>query len=108
MTIRTAGAASASSTSLTVAFPAKRPRMALVISEIGFTSTKALSQPGMVSGSTMMLEAKTSGKMKVKPAVITVLDEDPAHAETNSDEQRETGDDPDDTRFRTIAQDETD
>ena len=41
--------------------------------ETGLTSTKARSQPGMVAGSTMMLEAKTSGNISVKPSVITVI-----------------------------------
>jgi hypothetical protein len=44
-----------------------------VTCETGFTFTKASSQPGIVAGSTLMLEAKTSGKMKVKPKVITVI-----------------------------------
>ena len=57
----------------TVTPPPISPRNAVVISDTGLTSTKARSQSGMVAGSTMMLEAKTRGKRKVKPMVITVI-----------------------------------
>ena len=67
------GAMSATPTCSTVAVPPMSPRIALVISDTGFTSTNARSQPGMVFGSTMMLDANTSGNMNVKPIVITVI-----------------------------------
>ena len=43
--VKSAGETSASPTSASVAPPPIRPRIAVVISEIGFTSTKARSQP---------------------------------------------------------------
>ena len=49
------------------------PRIALVINDTGFTSTNARSHPGIVAGSTMMLDANMSGNMNVKPMVITVI-----------------------------------
>ncbi len=39
----------------------------------GLRSTMARSQSGIVAGSTMMFEAKTTGNRKVKPSVITVV-----------------------------------
>ena len=97
--------------------PLMSPRIAVVISDTGFTSTNARSQPGMVSGSTMMLDANISGNMKVKPIVITVIGVRISRPSTMKIQpvpkpmvmqQRERGEHAEDARLRPIAEDEAD
>lgn len=71
--VRSAGANSARLTFCHVAPPFIRPRMAVVISDTGFTSTNTRNQLGMVAGSTMIFDANTRGIIPVNPIVMTVL-----------------------------------
>ena len=46
--------------------------MAVVMCATGFALRMLCSQSGMVAGSTMMIEAKTSANVAVSPSVMTV------------------------------------
>lgn len=113
--MRTAGATSANPICPAVTVPARSPRKAVVIRETGLTFTKASSQPGMVVGSTLMFEANTNGKMKVKPKVITVMGVRTrrpitikTHPEAYHEQEDESGDNPSDASLGLVAQQEPD
>src|SRR6059036_3833224 len=59
------------STGLATGPPSIKPRVASTMDVIGFTFTKAWSQPGMVSGRANTELANVSGRMIMKPNVFT-------------------------------------
>ena len=71
MSVTSAGPISETPIAWSVAVPAIRSRTAVTRIATGLTSMKAWSQPGMVAGSTKMLEAKVSGISTSQLIVIT-------------------------------------
>ena len=72
MAVMAPGKPGASATVLRSAVPATRSRMAVVMRATGVALSMNCSQSGMVAGSTMMIEAKTSANVAVSPSVMTV------------------------------------
>ncbi len=73
MAANAAAVASEMATSLPTGIPCIRPRDAVAKMEMGFTSTKASSKRGRVSGGTKTLDMKVSGKMPMNPPFNTAL-----------------------------------